>query len=339
MKRLLALTVLLASTTVFAAETASTSASAVVGKVGNVVFTQEQMEKELKTSLYDLEKRIYQMKKKWIQGQARNVLFDEAAKKAGLSRADWEQKEIGKYVTGPSEAELAESMKKYGADKAEPAQQAQMRQQLSNHLMGLKRQAREEEVYKSLSKASPVMINLPKPAVAALEIPVLPDDPIKGPKNAPITMIEYTDFQCPYCKMAQGTIEKLEQNYKGKLRLISRQYPLPMHSRAKPASEAALCARDQGKFWQYRELVFKADQLEDTDLHAIAKKVGLNQKKFEACYASHKYSAEIDAGMRQGQKLGVSGTPTFFINGQTIVGGNYEDFKEVFDEILDSQKS
>ena len=163
------------------------------------------------------------------------------------------------------------------------------------------------------------------------------DDPAIGSVAAPVTIIEFSDYQCPFCARADDTVKRVLENYKGKVRLVFRDFPSPqIHAYAMKAAEAAACANEQGKFWEYHDALY-ADQskLAMVDLLATAGRLGLNDGTFQRCVESGKFSGEVSKDMEDGIKAGVNGTPSFFINGILIAGAQrYEKFAEVIDAEL-----
>jgi protein-disulfide isomerase len=165
------------------------------------------------------------------------------------------------------------------------------------------------------------------------------DDPVKGSENAPITMIEFSDFQCPFCaRYFKQTFPLIEKNYikTGKIKYVYRDFPLSFHNYAQKAAEAAECARDQEKFWGYHDLLFQSqDALDIASLKVYAEELNLDTKKFNDCLDSDKYEEEVKKDFQDGQRYGVSGTPTFFINGVKIVGARpYSAFEEIIEQEL-----
>jgi protein-disulfide isomerase len=160
--------------------------------------------------------------------------------------------------------------------------------------------------------------------------------PARGPKNAPITVVLFSDFQCPFCGRVEPSIAELEKLYPGKVRVAWKNFPLSFHSNAKPAAEAALAANEQGKFWQMHDVLFKNQQaLSGPDLEKYAKDIGLDMGKFKAAIDSHKFAAQVEAEMKQGSELGVSGTPAAFVNGQLVSGAQPVDaFKKIVEAEL-----
>jgi protein-disulfide isomerase len=161
--------------------------------------------------------------------------------------------------------------------------------------------------------------------------------PAKGPKTAPITIVMFSDFQCPFCSRVEPTVKQLEEKYKGKLRIVWKNYPLPFHQNAMPAAEAAMAADAQGKFWEMHDKLFANQQaLDRATFEKHAQELGLNMDKFKADLDSGKHKATINADVQYGNSLGGGmGTPTFFINGRKIAGAMPVDsFATIIDEEL-----
>ncbi|MDP9120506.1 MAG: thioredoxin domain-containing protein [Acidobacteriota bacterium] len=160
--------------------------------------------------------------------------------------------------------------------------------------------------------------------------------PAKGGANAPVTIVEFSDFQCPFCSRVVPTLEKAMAQYGDKVRLVFRQYPLPMHPNAAKAAEAALCANEQGKFWQMHDAMFKDQSGLAVDaLKSKAAGLGLNATQFNACLDSSKEAEAVKSDMQAGSSAGVSGTPALFINGRFLNGAvPYEQVSKVIDDEL-----
>src|SRR5260370_29433371 len=142
-----------------------------------------------------------------------------------------------------------------------------------------------------------------------------------GAKDAPVTIGEFTDCQCPYCKASEATLKQLRDKYGDKIRLVHMDFPLPFHAHALDAAKAARCASDQGKFWQFHDSLFaNQSKLAPADLKAEAKTLGMNTTQFDACFDKAKYEGQIRADQAVGEKVGVDGTPAFFIDGRPLTG-------------------
>jgi protein-disulfide isomerase len=160
--------------------------------------------------------------------------------------------------------------------------------------------------------------------------------PAKGPEDAPVTIVEFSDFECPFCSRVVPTLEQVEENYGDKVRIVFRQFPLSIHPHAPKAAEASLCARDQGKFWEMHDHMFANQKALSVDeLKAAAGTVGLDAEQFAQCLDSAKYESEVQADLQAGIAAGVSGTPAMFINGQLVSGAvPYEQIASVIDAEL-----
>ncbi len=165
------------------------------------------------------------------------------------------------------------------------------------------------------------------------------DDPFLGEDNAPVTIIEFSDYQCPFCKKFYDETEKqLIKDYveTGKVKFVYRDFPLDsIHPLARKAAEAAECADEQGKFWEYHDKLFETQKLDEASLKQHAKDLGLDTEQFNSCLDSGKYKDEVQKDLDDGIKAGVTGTPTFFINGKKVVGAQpYSVIKQIIDDEL-----
>ena len=166
------------------------------------------------------------------------------------------------------------------------------------------------------------------------------DDPVKGMKNAPVTIIEFSDFQCPFCeRFFTQTLPLIEKNYiqTGKVRLVYRDFPLGFHENAEKAAEAAECADEQGKFWEYHDKIFaNQNAIGVSNLKQYAETLGLNMEKFNSCLDSGKMASEVKEDLKDGTKYGVTGTPSFFINGINLVGAQpYSVFEQIIKQEIE----
>ncbi len=167
------------------------------------------------------------------------------------------------------------------------------------------------------------------------------DDPSLGPANAPVTIIEFSDYQCPYCeKWNQEVFGQLIQDYGSNVRFVYRDFPLSGHAEAQPAAEAADCAGEQGKYWDFHNKLFSGQQsLGQAAYQQYAGDIGLDLTKFNECVSSRRFQQEVEADLNYAMKLGVSSTPTFFINGRPLIGAQpYASFKQVIDQELSAKQ-
>lgn len=156
---------------------------------------------------------------------------------------------------------------------------------------------------------------------------VAPDDPVLGPADAPVTIVEFSDYECPFCgRFFEQTLPVLRNKFGDKIRLVYKDFPLPMHANAPKAHEAAHCAGEQGKYWQYHDLLFQNQRALGPDqLRDYARRLNLDEGKFNVCLDGSKYAERVSRGRNLGSESGVTGTPTFFINGEMLVGAQPSD--------------
>ena len=316
------------------AESSSTNGSKVVATVGSHPITQADLDAKLKPEVAALRaqyeqqidrmiaQRSEEMKKQTLQAMADQYLLEQAAKKDKLSVPDYLKKEY----SGKDAVTEAQAQKFYDEHKqAGTPPFPQIKDELLSDM-------NHEQLLQRLRKQTPTKILLEPTRVAVDSA----GHPSMGPADAPVTMIEFTDFQCPFCKRSEDTVKQVHEKYGDKVRLVHMDFPLSFHSHSMDAAEAARCANEQGKFWQYRDALFaNQGKLAPADLKATAKQLGLNTTKFDACFDSSKYKKQIDADLEQGTKLGVDGTPAFFIDGRSLVGAQpLPSFTEIVDDEL-----
>ena len=183
----------------------------------------------------------------------------------------------------------------------------------------------------------PARPNTPPPTPSKVDITVNDNDRIKGNKDAPITIVEFSDIQCPFCARFHPTMEQAVRDYPDKVRWVYKHFPLDsIHPYARKASEASECAGDQNKFWEYLGKLFdNQSQINQSYLNQLAGEMGLDQGKFDSCLADGKYTQKVNDDYQEGLKYGVRGTPGNFINGQSISGAvPYAQIKAMIDSLL-----
>lgn len=183
--------------------------------------------------------------------------------------------------------------------------------------------------------------NAPNPN-ARIDVSV-DDDPAWGPEDAPVVIVEFSDFQCPFCgRFHEQTYSQLRENYAGQIRFVYRDYPiLQLHPNALISAQAANCAGDQDKYWEYHDLLLtNQDRSSRADLGDFAAELELDMDEFNECLDSGRYEQEVNADVQDGNRYGVRGTPTFFINGQVLIGAQpYETFAAAIEAELSSAAS
>lgn len=306
----------------------------VVAKIGGEEITEEQLIGDDKMDFFELKKREYELRMERVNSLIREKLIGAEAKKAGLSLDDFINKKVLKGEPKISEADI----KKFVAEKRIPEAQVtdQIKEKIKMFMANEKRQEAVQSYVAKLTKASPVEVYFEKPK---LDVKVeIGGAPVLGNKAAKVQIVEFSDFQCPFCARGADIVHQIQKKYGNKVAIAFKQFPLPMHKDARPAAEASLCVNEQGvdKFWKYHDLLFKAqDKLDPASLEEMAKKAGADPAKFKACFEGKKFAQAVQDDMSYGEKVGVRSTPTFFVNGQIVNGAvPLEQFSEVIDEEL-----
>ena len=320
-----------ATTPTATAAGATTPPDQVVATYNGGKITSAELEKEVRPQIADLENKMFQARKQTLEQMAMERIVKSEATKAGLSEQDWIKKKIDEApVTPPTEAQMRQfyDRLKSGGQIPPEASYESLKDRISQALVNQQRQGQMQKVVADLQKQANLKLELPQP-----RIQVAAEGPARGPKDAPVTIVEFSDFECPYCGSAFETVEQVMNAYAGKVRLVYRQFPLSFHPHAAKAAEASLCAADQGKFWEYHDVLFKNQKkLEPTDLKAHATEVGIDAQKFGQCLDSGGKKAAVDADQKAGLAAGVGGTPAFFINGIFLNGAQpIDEFKKVID--------
>jgi protein-disulfide isomerase len=276
--------------------------------------------------------RVFEMRRQVLDEMVAERLIAREAKKRGLTPDQLTKAEVEGKAKPVGEADVKDLWARSNL-AARGASMEQYRPQMERSLREQRKSERKAAFAEELKAKAAVKVTLEEPR-ARLTIPA--DAPMLGPANAPVTMVEFLDYQCPYCHRVQGVVDQVLQRYPGKVRFVHRDFPLDsLHPEARQAARAARCAGDQGKFWQYHRRLLAEPGHDDANLKLKAVAEGLDEKRFGACLASTEHDKSIEHALEQGQELGVTGTPTFFINGRRLVGVRPpEDFARIIDEEL-----
>lgn len=279
--------------------------------------------------LQSLRNQEYEIKKKALDTLIEQKILEAAAKKKGLTTEKLLDQEVNSKVSDPSDAEIEGYYLGWGR-ATRPL--AELKSQLREAVKQAKIRQAQQEYLERLRAESNVVVQLSAPRVEVAYDPAR----VRGNPKAPVMIVEFSDYQCPYCHQAEPTVKELMAKYGDKVSLAYRDFPLTaIHSQAQIAAVAARCALEQGKFWEYHDQLFAASKLEKDALLEYARNLKLDDHQFASCLASDKYNAGIDKDLQEGRKAGVSGTPGFFINGIFISGAQPKDaFVRIIDEEL-----
>jgi protein-disulfide isomerase len=302
----------------------------VVATVGNHKITERELDAKIKPQLASVESQVYELKVQAIKSMADDFVLEQAAKKENLSAAAYFKKHLPQRKLSETDAKLFYDQHK--EIQARYPKYDEIKVRLAEALQAQRDEQDKAALLDKLRKDQPVTVMLATPRIEVKSA----GHPELGPAGAPVTIVEFSDFQCPFCGRAEPALQQVRQKYGDKVRLVYLDFPLGIHDHAIDAASAARCAGEQGKFWQFHDAMF-ADQskLAATDLKADAKKLGLNTAKFNDCLDKGKYKSAIETDMAQGRELGVDGTPAFFINGRPLTGAQpFERFQTTIDEEL-----
>ncbi|MGE3958817.1 MAG: thioredoxin domain-containing protein [Vicinamibacterales bacterium] len=319
------------------AATKQPAQSEVVARVGDTPITLEEVDvralQEPVTSFGSakLVQALYMARRATIEEIVANKLLDEEARRRGIDRPTLVEREIAAKAPAPTEAEVT-AWYQANPQRVNGATLDQVRAPIRNLLIEQRMDAARTTLIEALKEKTTISIMLEPPR---FEVSA-GGRPVRGPASAPIELIEFSDFQCPFCLRAHPTVEQVLKTYGDKIKFVYRHYPLPNHPSARPAAEASACAEAQGKFWEYHDRLWaNPSKLADADLKAHAVALGLDAARFNTCLDTHQQKAGVDKDMADGEAVGVTGTPAFFINGRAIEGAQpFESFKRVIDEEL-----
>ena len=288
------------------------------------------------SQILSLRNQEYQIKSKGLEDLIRQRLVEAEAKKQGLTVEQLYAKEVDSKIATPSEGEVAAYY--LGLKPQTKTTFQEIKMQLQANLKAIEtRQARQDYADSLRSKADvTVLLKQPRVDVA------VDRGRLRGDPNAVVTIVEFADYQCPYCKQTETTLIDLLKKYPGQVKLAFRDFPLgSIHPYAEKAAEAARCAGKQGKFWEFHDALFASQaKLGEPELNAIAQTLALDEYSFQSCLASGEYKAQILRDQEDGRKAGISSTPGFFINGIPVTGAQAETaFEKIIDDELKAARN
>lgn len=301
-----------------------------VALVDGVAILDKQVEERAAGELAQIRARDYEVRERTIQALVDDQLVKAAADARGLSTSEYLRVEIDakvKPVTEEDKKAFFEANKARIGNRTE----AEVMPQIEDYLRRSRVDERRAELTKELRAGAQVRILL-----EPMRKEVAATGPSRGPAQAPVTIVEFSDFQCPFCSRVLDTVRQVEERYKGQVRLVFRHFPLNMHANAPKAAEASACANDQGKFWELHDRMFaNQNGLAPDALKGMAADLGLDTAKFNECLDKGVYAEAVKKDLEAGSAAGVNGTPAFFINGRLVSGAApLEQFTRVIDDEL-----
>jgi protein-disulfide isomerase len=302
-----------------------------------VAITSRDLDQLSAHRLAKLRAQEYELKRQALEDHLAQMLLRKEAAALHISPEELEKREVQDRIHSVSEAEVQAYLEKsktpFGkVGEPDPDELKRIREGLQWRRL----QERRQEYYRELRSKANIQIRLEPPRVAVR----VDDAPVKGLSTAAVTIVEFSDFQCPYCSRAAQVLKQIQERYQDQVRIVFRHFPLPMHEQAPKAAEAASCAQEQGHFWPMHDRIFENQKsLQPTDLKRLASEIGLNREAFDHCQDSGKYADQWKRDVEEGESYGVSGTPTLFINGRLITKApTYGYLVSVMEEELAGRK-
>lgn len=302
----------------------------VVAEVDGKPITYEELDRHAAGELQRLRDQEYEVRRTALEDLIGKRLMQKEAAERGISEQELARVEVEDKVAPPTAAEVQEI---YDANRGRVGGRTrdEVAPQIVSSVLQQRRAERSQAFTQALRDQGNVRIMLEQPR-SEMTIPA--GTPVLGPADARVTIVEFSDYLCPYCQSAEAVVSKVLERYQGKVRFVHRDLLLG-RPRSMPVAKGALCAGDQGKFWEYRhDLLTTTGDWSDRDLEARAARMGLRAAEFKSCLASDRHDRTVLASTEEGQKLGVTGTPTFFVNGRRMVGVRSE---QQFDEIIQAE--
>ncbi len=312
----------------------------VLASIGPDAVTRTEVEVEAKSGLEqaemqklqceaNYERTVHQVMETTLQRVVRDRILTEEATAQGVTREELLAGEVDSKVGEVTEAEVDAFYTQNQAQMRQPKEQVAPR--IRQHLGQKKRDELYQEYMAGLEAKRQVDYKF-----GPYRVEVAATGPSRGPATAAVTLIEFSDFQCPFCSRVVPTLDKVKEKYGDKVQVVFRHFPLQFHAQAQKASEASMCAHDQEKFWEMHDLLFEEQSaLQVADLKEKAQRLGLKEDAFNECLDSGKYKERVQEDQREGVLAGVSGTPAFFINGRFISGAQpFENIAKIIDEEL-----
>ncbi len=295
-------------------------------------ITSGDLEDALKPLIFSVQEQVYTLRKQSLDEKINDLLLEQEAKKKNLAAAALFDAEVMPRVKPVTE----EDARKLYDEKKATVQGSfdQLRPQIIQYLQSLAQAKAAEEYAGQLRNGATVQVFLKQPDPPVFDI-AIDDRPWRGGANAPVTIVEFTDYECPSCGATQPVLEEVAKEFGDKVRLVVRNFPLGQHTHAFKAAEASEAAREQDKYWEYAALLFTNQKALEVDrLKEYASQLGLDRKKFDAALDSGRFFGKVKRDLADGDKIGVDSTPSVFINGKRARERTKEALKAAIEAAL-----
>ena len=281
--------------------------------------------------LREIEDSAYALKREAVENHVFGLIRARLAEKEGITLDALWNREVAAKVVPPTEAEVAATVQQYR--NRLPADEEQAKKIIVDALTQGRAQERERAWRSELLAGADFKLLL-EPVRYPLTT-LASDAVVTGPASAPVTIVEFSDFQCPYCGQAQQLVDEVTGKYGERVRVVFKQLPLDIHPQARLAAEASLCARDQGKFEELHDWLFANSKgISVEAMKAAAPELGIDAANLDSCLAAKTHSSSVEEQLAQATALGVSSTPSFFVNGRKVTDRSLASFSRMIDEEL-----
>ena len=311
-------------------------------RVGDRVITAKEIDDRWKaldpSGHAEAAQKEYEGKRSALDAIVAEMLIAQAAQAKKMTPAAYEEAELKTRTKAVGESDVV-TFYQSNINQMQGRSLELMAPAIRRYLQDQQSESARASLIADLRKSGPevrVLFDAPRNAIE-----VSADDPAIGPASAPVTLVEFSDFQCPFCQRVAPTLKQVKEKYGDKVRVVWKDFPLTqIHPQAFKAGEAAHCAADQGKFWEYHDQLFANQQaLQPNDLKKHAADLGLDATAFATCLDTSKYGERVRDGVAEGSRLGVNSTPTIYVNGRVLSGAQpFETFVSVIDEELSKAK-
>jgi len=310
----------------------------VVAVVNGKNITESDVDDSITAQLHPLKEQIYALRKAALENLVTRRILEDAARKKGISIDELKRQLIVGRVhvpPGKIEQEYAEHEAVFGMMSPDEAKE-RLRLDFENQ----ERMALYRNALADLRKNASIDLRLEEPRLSAMSVDASTAPSTGSKDTGAITIIEFADFQCPYCRESQKTLKEVMRAYGARARLVFKHLPLDMHAEAFASARAAFCAGEQGLFWQYQDALFSCPDLSAESLNKIASDLGLKQPQFQTCLNSEAARAVVMRDVQEAKRLGINSTPTFIINRKLVRGAiGFDDFKAIIERELSTQSS
>jgi protein-disulfide isomerase len=327
-------TLILACTPLIAQVTPAslTQPAAVLAQVNGHAVTAADLESSKSGSLLQARYTYYQTERKALDELVDEKLLALAAADKHETVAQLLDTEVYKGITSPTEDQMQVYYE--GMESEEPY--SAVHDRLFEHISDLRKTKARAAYVKTLREKANLRITLQPPYSDVSTA----DAQFEGSKDAPMQLVVFADYECPYCQKVNPSLHQLKKEYGDKLTIVYKEFPLPMHHHAQKAAEAALCAGDQGKYLEFHDMMYNSRQLDIPDLKKYAVTLNLDSNKFNTCLDSGKQAELVKKELEEGKSLGLSGTPSFFLNNHYFHGGmEYSALREMVEQEVYAMQS